>query len=82
LSLRFQAQTSAAIQLLRRSLIEKEGERFFLQPVVLEYVTDQFVQRLEKLLPKARATQNPCLIKAGQRLCPRDAEAVDCRADR
>jgi len=34
-----------AIQsLLRRSLIEKEGERFFLQPVVLEYVTDQFVQ--------------------------------------
>jgi WD40 repeat protein len=34
-----------AIQsLLRRSLIEKEGERFFLQPVVLEYVTDQLVQ--------------------------------------
>ena len=34
-----------AIQsLLRRSLIEKEGERFFLQPVVLEYVTDRFVQ--------------------------------------
>ncbi|AFY91095.1 WD-40 repeat-containing protein (plasmid) [Chroococcidiopsis thermalis PCC 7203] len=34
-----------AIQsLLRRSLIEKEGERFFLQPVVLEYVTAQFVQ--------------------------------------
>ncbi len=30
--------------LLRRSLIEKEGERFFLQPVVLEYATDQFVQ--------------------------------------
>jgi WD40 repeat protein len=34
-----------AIQsLLRRSLIEKEGERFFLQPVVLEYVTDRLVQ--------------------------------------
>lgn len=33
-----------AIQsLLRRSLIEKERERFFLQPVVLEYVTDQLV---------------------------------------
>ena len=34
-----------AIQsLLRRSLIKKEGEQFFLQPVVLEYATDQFVQ--------------------------------------
>lgn len=34
-----------AIQsLLRRSLIEKEGEQFFLQPVVLEYATDQFMQ--------------------------------------
>lgn len=30
--------------LLRRSLIEKEGKQFFLQPVVLEYATDQFVQ--------------------------------------
>ncbi|MBD2057508.1 NACHT domain-containing protein [Oculatella sp. FACHB-28] len=30
--------------LLRRSLIEKEGEQFFLQPVVLEYATDQFVR--------------------------------------
>jgi WD40 repeat protein/transcriptional regulator with XRE-family HTH domain len=29
--------------LLRRSLIEKEGEQFFLQPVVLEYATNQFV---------------------------------------
>jgi WD40 repeat protein len=26
------------------TLIEKEGEQFFLQPVVLEYATDQFVQ--------------------------------------
>ncbi|MBD2102805.1 NB-ARC domain-containing protein [Leptolyngbya sp. FACHB-261] len=34
-----------AIQsLLRRALIEKEGEQFFLQPVVLEYATDQLVQ--------------------------------------
>jgi WD40 repeat protein len=34
-----------AIQsLLRRSLIEKEGERFFLQPVVLEYITNQLVE--------------------------------------
>ncbi|MDZ8226554.1 NB-ARC domain-containing protein [Nostoc sp. ChiVER01] len=30
--------------LLRRSLIEKEGEQFFLQPVVLEYATNRFVQ--------------------------------------
>jgi len=51
--------------LLRRSLIEKEGERFFLQPVVLEYVTDQFVQCLGEI-----ATQTPerlrthALIKA------------------
>jgi WD40 repeat protein/transcriptional regulator with XRE-family HTH domain len=29
--------------LLRRSLIEREGERFFLQPVVLEYATHQLV---------------------------------------
>jgi WD40 repeat protein/transcriptional regulator with XRE-family HTH domain len=34
-----------AIQsLLRRSLIEKEGERFFLQPVVLEYTTNHLVE--------------------------------------
>ncbi|MEE3719401.1 NB-ARC domain-containing protein [Tumidithrix elongata RA019] len=34
-----------AIRSLRqRSLIEKEGEQFFLQPVVLEYATDRFVQ--------------------------------------
>lgn len=56
-----------AIQsLLRRSLIEKEGERFFLQPVVLEYVTDQFVQSVSEEM----ATQTPerlrthALIKA------------------
>jgi WD40 repeat protein/transcriptional regulator with XRE-family HTH domain len=30
--------------LLRRSLIEKEDECFSLQPAVLEYITDQFVQ--------------------------------------
>jgi WD40 repeat protein len=57
----------AAIQsLLRRSLIEKEGERFFLQPVVLEYTTDQFVQCISGEI----ATQTPeqlrthALIKA------------------
>ena len=30
--------------LLRRSMIEKENERFSLQPVVLEYITDRFMQ--------------------------------------
>jgi WD40 repeat protein/transcriptional regulator with XRE-family HTH domain len=29
--------------LLRRSLIEKEDERFSLQPVVMEYITDRFI---------------------------------------
>ncbi|WP_199321945.1 NB-ARC domain-containing protein [Leptolyngbya sp. FACHB-321] len=49
-----------AIQsLLRRSLIEKEGERFFLQPVVLEYVTDQFVQYVSREI----ATQTPERLK-------------------
>jgi WD40 repeat protein len=50
----------AAIQsLLRRSLIEKEGERFFLQPVVLEYTTDQFVQCISGEI----ATQTPEQLK-------------------
>jgi transcriptional regulator with XRE-family HTH domain len=49
-----------AIQsLLRRSLIEKEGERFFLQPVVLEYVTDQFVQCVSREI----ASQTPRCLK-------------------
>ncbi len=52
--------------LLRRSLIEKEGERFFLQPVVLEYTTDRFVEYVSEEI----ATQTPqrlrthALIKA------------------
>jgi len=63
LSPRFQAQTGCHSVLA--AIIEKEGERFFLQPVVLEYVTDQFVQwSLRNCYPNARATQNPCLIKA------------------
>ncbi|WP_346294132.1 NB-ARC domain-containing protein [Sphaerothrix gracilis] len=32
------------IETAPRTLIEKEGRRFFLQPVVLEYATDQLVQ--------------------------------------
>jgi len=49
-----------AIQaLLRRSLIEKEDERFFLQPVVLEYVTDRFVQCIVREI----ATQTPSQLK-------------------
>jgi WD40 repeat protein len=58
---------SAAMQsLLRRSLIEtvkptlsEEGEQFFLQPVVLEYATDQFIQSVSKEI----ATQTPTWLK-------------------
>lgn len=39
----FSCSLNAIQSLLRRSFIEKEGEQFFLQPVVLEYVTDQLV---------------------------------------
>ena len=35
---------NAMRSLLQRSLIEREGDRFSLQPVVLEYVTDRFVE--------------------------------------
>jgi WD40 repeat protein/transcriptional regulator with XRE-family HTH domain len=45
--------------LLRRSLIEKEEERFFLQPVVLEYVTAQFVQSVSEEI----ATQTPARLR-------------------
>jgi len=57
----FQAQTSGIQSLLRRSLIEKEGERFFLQPVVLECDRSVRSVRLGNCYPNARATQNPCL---------------------
>ncbi|XGV96578.1 MAG: NB-ARC domain-containing protein [Leptolyngbya sp. BL-A-14] len=45
--------------LLRRSLIEREGERFFLQPVVLEYATEQFVQFVSNEI----ATQTPTRLR-------------------
>jgi len=32
--------------LLQRSLIEKSGEHFFLQPVVMEYTTQQFIEQV------------------------------------
>jgi WD40 repeat protein/transcriptional regulator with XRE-family HTH domain len=49
-----------AIQLLlRRSLIEKEGEHFFLQPVVLEYATHQLVQCVSREI----ANQTPQRLK-------------------
>ncbi|HEY9663249.1 MAG TPA: pentapeptide repeat-containing protein, partial [Allocoleopsis sp.] len=34
--------------LLRRSMIEKENDRFLLQPVVLEYATDELIQCIVK----------------------------------
>ena len=45
--------------LLRRSLIEKEGERFSLQPMMLEYVTDQLVQGIAEEI----ATQKPARLR-------------------
>ncbi len=45
--------------LLRRSLIEKEAERFSLQPVVLEYITDRFVRCIVAEI----TTQTPTQLK-------------------
>ncbi|PSB57821.1 NB-ARC domain-containing protein [Chamaesiphon polymorphus] len=43
----FQSQVLAALQLLdRQSLIEKSSGCFTLQPVVMEYVTDAFIDRV------------------------------------
>ncbi len=52
--------------LLRRSLIEKEGERFFLQPVVMEYATDQLVQCISREIASQspERLKNHALIKA------------------
>lgn len=56
----FKRRLPDAIQsLLQRSLIEKEKEWFFLQPVVLEYVTDQFVQSVSGEI----ATQTPARLR-------------------
>ncbi|HEY9601902.1 MAG TPA: NB-ARC domain-containing protein [Allocoleopsis sp.] len=56
-----------AIQsLLRRSLLEKEGERFFLQPVVLEYTTNQLVENAiaELFTQTPNRLKHHALIKA------------------
>jgi NAD-dependent oxidoreductase involved in siderophore biosynthesis len=37
---------SAIKSLLQRSLIEKTGEQFFLQPVVMKYVTQKLVEQV------------------------------------
>jgi hypothetical protein len=37
---------SAIKSLLQRSLIEKSGEHFFLQPVVMEYATQRLVEQV------------------------------------
>jgi WD40 repeat protein/transcriptional regulator with XRE-family HTH domain len=52
--------------LLRRSLIEKEGEQFFLQPVVLEYATHQLVEYAVREIVSQSPEQlkNHALIKA------------------
>jgi hypothetical protein len=39
---------SAIKSLLQRSLVEKSGEYFFLQPVVMEHITQRFVERVSQ----------------------------------
>ncbi|MBF2016527.1 MAG: hypothetical protein IGS23_15260 [Rivularia sp. T60_A2020_040] len=55
--------------LLQRSLIEKSGENFFLQPVVMEYTTQRLVEKVcqelvEEKSVRLRLFQNHALIKA------------------
>jgi len=44
--------------LLRRSLTEKEGERFFLQPVVMEYATERLIRQVCSELKQPFVIQN------------------------
>ncbi|WP_414621445.1 eIF2A-related protein [Calothrix sp. CCY 0018] len=60
---------SAIKSLLQRSLIEKSGEHFFLQPVVMEYTTQRLVEQVgQELVAKKpvrlRLFQAHALIKA------------------
>ncbi|WP_228059432.1 WD40 domain-containing protein [Plectonema radiosum] len=59
---------SAIKSLLQRSLIEKSGEYFFLQPVVMEYTTQRLVeqvcQELGEKSVSVRLFQSHALIKA------------------
>ncbi|WP_392532008.1 NB-ARC domain-containing protein [Nostoc sp. C117] len=60
---------SAAKSLLQRSLIEKSGEHFFLQPVVMEYSTQRLVKQLCQQLVEEKSDrlglfQTHALIKA------------------
>lgn len=54
--------------LLQRSLIEKNDEDFFLQPVVMEYVTQRFVEKISQQLNELNldtsCMQTHALIKA------------------
>ncbi|MFW9264931.1 eIF2A-related protein [Nostoc sp. CALU 546] len=65
-----QRQLPAAIKsLLQRSLIEKSGDRFFLQPVVMEYTTQRLVEQVcQELVGEKsvclRLFQTHALIKA------------------
>lgn len=64
--------------LLQRSLIEKNGEHFFLQPVVMEYVTQRFVERVCQELGESNldmyCMQTHALIKATAKDYIRDAQ--------
>jgi transcriptional regulator with XRE-family HTH domain len=51
--------------LIQRSLIEKTDGRFFLQPVVMEYVTERFIQQIcrEFELPQIDILQSHALVQ-------------------
>ncbi|MEA5598411.1 NB-ARC domain-containing protein [Rivularia sp. UHCC 0363] len=67
--------------LLQRSLIEKNGEHFFLQPVVMEYATERFVEQIYQELGESNLShldipyiQTYSLIKATAKDYIRDAQ--------
>ncbi|MEM1393740.1 MAG: NB-ARC domain-containing protein [Cyanobacteria bacterium P01_H01_bin.150] len=64
--------------LLQRSLIEKNDESFFLQPVVMEYAMQQFVERICEDISKSdmdmTCMQSHALIKATSQDYIRDSQ--------
>ena len=64
--------------LLQRSLIEKNGEYFFLQPVVMEYATQQFIEEICQQLGESNLNvacmQSHAVIKATSKDYIREAQ--------
>jgi transcriptional regulator with XRE-family HTH domain len=79
---------SAIKSLLQRSLVEKSGEHFFLQPVVMEHITRRFVERVsqerrDSLIQNIQTSisysplPNPCFDKSNsQRLHSENSKAT------